>query len=174
MLGTYCEFADIDTEIVRKVIQRCASTKLRRSFLKEAAIDIKKILALGVIHDTLDSQIDIVEGKTTNEHNNNNVDFINNKKKAYHKNPSKSHEVKKERKCFKCGRAWPHDEAKPCPALENRGILPRAARIAAIKWIISNKETRMRRSAPTSSRLVMVTSCLMLSLGWPIRNFCSK
>ncbi len=52
MMAAYCEFADDDTEIVRQVIQKCVSSKLRRSFMKEPSLNIKKILALDVIHDT--------------------------------------------------------------------------------------------------------------------------
>ncbi len=73
ILATYCEFADDDTEIVRQVIQRCVSSKLRRSYLKEVDIDIEKILSLGRIHDTLDNQVSIVEGK---EPEANHVDLI--------------------------------------------------------------------------------------------------
>jgi hypothetical protein len=63
ILATYCEFADDDTEIVRQVIKRCVSSKLQRSYLKEVEIDIEKILSLVRIHDTLDNQVSIVEGK---------------------------------------------------------------------------------------------------------------
>jgi hypothetical protein len=111
ILATYCEFDKQDDEIVLQVIQKCASTKLRRVFLKERAIDLKKLLELGKIHDTLDHQIETVEGRAPANHEVNAI-----KKSAKHSKQSK----KDDKKCIKCGRAYPHAKDKPCPAINQQ------------------------------------------------------
>jgi hypothetical protein len=88
------------------VVVNCTSSVLRRTFLKQTTLDIVKLQELGRIHDTLESHVQIVEGKTeltTRE----NIDFV---KQSRNSN-------KTSLKCFKCGGGYPHPGGyKSCPS----------------------------------------------------------
>jgi hypothetical protein len=59
--ATYCDFADIDKELVEQVIQTCTSKKLRRDLLKTDDLDITKLLNLSRAHDTVEAQARLIE-----------------------------------------------------------------------------------------------------------------
>jgi hypothetical protein len=61
LLSTYCEFADVNKEIVKQVIQTCTSKKLRRDLLKTDDIELTKILKISRAHDTVEAQARLIE-----------------------------------------------------------------------------------------------------------------
>ena len=110
VLAKFCEFHSTDHEIVRQAIQTCESEKLRRSFLKVEDINIARLLELGRVHDTVENQAKLVEGKNDEKDS---VDAIKHKKKSYQNTYSKKVTKSNERKCFNCGGEYPHrDECK--------------------------------------------------------------
>ena len=119
ILATYCEFASTDKEIVRQVIQGCESSKLRRSYLKEPGLVISRLLEIGRIHDTIEMQLDIVEGRegetsdTVAAIMKHSVRRGRDKRRPRRDN-SRPGETK--RTCFKCGGKYPHVD-RQCPAL---------------------------------------------------------
>jgi hypothetical protein len=97
ILAAHCGFADLDKRIVSQVIEKCHSSALRRTFLKQDEIDITKLLKLGAIHDTLERDMETVEGRRELE---NRVDYVN-----------------RGMECFGCGDAYPQPGVKEsCPA----------------------------------------------------------
>jgi transposase InsO family protein len=126
ILGKYCSFANLDDEIVRQVIQKCSSSTLRRTFLKQQTITISKLLELGKVHDTLDSQVEIVEGKKAAPEPDR-VNFVNKQhgKKRFQSNKAKAStgtaqstsSEKRNLKCYRCDGVFPHPKRESCPAL---------------------------------------------------------
>jgi hypothetical protein len=82
--SAYCEFHDVDLEIVKQVLQSCNSNDFRRQLLKTENLDLTKLLTQGRIYDTVESQARIVESKLNND-NIETIDFIK-KKKPFTKN----------------------------------------------------------------------------------------
>jgi hypothetical protein len=124
ILGKYCEFSNLDDEIVRQVIQKCSSTILRRTYLKQQTINISKLLELGRVHDTLDSQVEIVEGKKAAPESErvNHVSRQHKKFQPAHKSTETTHNTSTERriiKCYKCDGVFPHPGGREsCPAFD--------------------------------------------------------
>ena len=118
ILATYCEFGTIeDKEIVRQVIQGCESTNLRRSFLKEPGLAINRLLDIGGVHDTIETHLDIVEGRDRGPCDS--LGAIQHKEKSdgykFRELKGNTKSYDKKMACFKCGYKYPHD--RPCPAL---------------------------------------------------------
>ena len=121
VLATYCDFADADSEIVGVVIRKCNSTALRRTFLKQKEIDIVRLLELGRVHDTLESHVEIVEGrKAANETDQ--IYYVNKQRTFKKHQTAKGASTEPERstnenKCFNCGGVFPHPGGRTgCPA----------------------------------------------------------
>jgi hypothetical protein len=123
ILATYCDFESMDKQIVRQVVVNCTSSVLRRTFLKQTTLDIVKLQELGRTQDTLDSHVQIVEGKTLPTGDSVNVVKQSryskrNKTSAYTARKQSSAESEKTGlKCFRCGGGHPHPGGyKSCPA----------------------------------------------------------
>ena len=67
ILAKYCEFADSDKAILTHVVLNFHSSRLRRELLKVTDLKIARLLELGRIHDTVNDQVDQVEGKHIKE-----------------------------------------------------------------------------------------------------------
>ncbi|CAF1043728.1 unnamed protein product [Brachionus calyciflorus] len=102
MLGQFCEFANLNQEIITHVIQTCYSENLRREFLKMDTLNYDDFIKIGRLHDNVEENAKIVEGK------------LEIKEEAVNKITDNWKNNKK--KCFRCGRDWPHKE-KSCPAI---------------------------------------------------------
>ena len=50
LLSTYCNFHEVNKEIIQQVIQTCTSKALRRELLKTEYLDIEKLMAIGRTH----------------------------------------------------------------------------------------------------------------------------
>ncbi len=130
LLAKHCEFSNVDTEIMTQVVLSCHSTKLRRELLKVEDLKMEKLLSLGRVHDTLNDQVERVEGKSTEQDEDyERVEAFNSKRKPFRKleasQPfrrqgvqSGKSGVKTEKKCFKCGGSYPH--VQECPAIGKR------------------------------------------------------
>jgi hypothetical protein len=68
ILAKFCEFPDTDHAIVHQVVHQCYSSNMRRTFLKQKKLTLTTLLELGELHDALDVNIEIVEGKRTANH----------------------------------------------------------------------------------------------------------
>lgn len=101
-IAQYCEFDNVDRQIVDKVVQTCYSEELRREFLKQPNIDIQALQDLGRIYDSLEDETRILRGEESYE---NAVEAVsmNNLSKNY------KYTTTNTIKCFKCGGAYPHD-----------------------------------------------------------------
>lgn len=63
MLSKYCNYHDLNWEMVSQIIRNCTSERFRRQMLKIPDIKLDRLLELGRIHDTVESQALYVEGK---------------------------------------------------------------------------------------------------------------
>ena len=118
ILSKFCDFGtNQDKEIATQVVLSCHSTKFRRDLLKTKDLDLKKVLELGRVHDTLNEQVERVEGHSQIENDaeksDDRVEALSNKKKQF-SNKNKSKNYSNEKKCFKCGGSYPHEGI--CPA----------------------------------------------------------
>ena len=118
LLSTYCEFPEVDDEIIGQVIQSCFSANFRRKLLRTPDLDIEELLQLGRINDTVEEQAKIVEGVAENFSSNEEINMINSNKNRLHKFETRRKyfgKDKTDKKCFKCGLRYPHEGS--CPAI---------------------------------------------------------
>jgi hypothetical protein len=127
LLSTYCEFADVNKEIVKQVIQTCTSKKLRRDLLKTDDIELTKLLKISRANDTVEAQARLIEQqddtdtlhvdmiktdrKSTNIHK---YPYKNNYKPNKFSNKSTKTDSTTKDTCYYCGRSYPHKGK--CPA----------------------------------------------------------
>ncbi len=127
LLSTFCEFADVNKEIVKQVIQTCTSKKLRRDLLKTDDIELTKLLKISRAHDTVEAQARLIEQqgdidtlyvdmiktdrKSTNIHK---YPYKNNYKPNKFSNKSTKIDSTTKDTCYYCGRSYPHKGK--CPA----------------------------------------------------------
>jgi hypothetical protein len=109
ILAKYCEFHDTDHEIVKQVILGCASGQLRKELLRKIdGLTIKRLLEIGLVNDTLESNVELVEGKASEQDPS--INAIHQRQKR----PRSSHG---NRSCFRCGGNYFQGHADECPAL---------------------------------------------------------
>ena len=112
VVAKFCE--KVEREITSQVIQTCVSSRFRRQLLKEKDLDLKKLLELGRVHDTIENQVKLVESPQNEEIT---IDIIksnnqNTKRNSYKNSNSSKRPLN--RHCFNCGGTYPHE--KSCPA----------------------------------------------------------
>lgn len=65
MLAQNCEFANVDAEIKRLIIQSCASSRLRRKALRVPELRLDELLGHGRTLEQSEMQLTGIEGVTT-------------------------------------------------------------------------------------------------------------
>ena len=142
LMAQYCEFDNMDKEIIGQVVQGCMSTSFRRKLLRTPGLKLEGLLDIGRVNDTVEAQAQVVEGKINETLPEDSVNFVH--KKSFHKSFTQSNKDNSnkrysqsdrklgkhtnnhkytnnrigERRCFKCGLKFPHEGA--CPALGQR------------------------------------------------------
>ena len=123
LLSKFCDFGDNqDKEITTQVVLSCHSTKFRRDLLKTKDLDLKKVIEQGRINDTLNEQVERVEGHSqiniNNERSEDRIEAVSKKKKQFsdkRKIPNQQLNNSNAKKCFKCAGSYPHEGS--CPAI---------------------------------------------------------
>ena len=100
-----CNFSSVEEELKAQIIQGCSSDELRRRAMEDESLDLAKIINLGKTIESVDSHMKEMSGVSQAIFREEAVNQLN----------SKSEKASgREKKCFCCGGAYPHDSE--CPA----------------------------------------------------------
>ena len=105
-LSSNCEFTNPDFEIEQQILTGGSSSKIRRRALRDPDYKLKDMLLDGRRDEMSSYQAKDIESKTEETLATNRFQTQQTKPKA-----------NKERKCYNCGGAWPHEHS--CPAKGN-------------------------------------------------------
>lgn len=107
-LSANCEFeTKLDRELLIQILVGTSSSKLRKQILKNAAITLKDVIALGESEELVTSQSHSFENSGSQQ-----LDV--NKVTSKSRHTKSAQDGKTEKSCYSCGGKWPHSSG--CPA----------------------------------------------------------
>lgn len=117
-LAVTCEFENVDKELLSQIIEGTASTKLRRSALRDPEITVEKLITLGKSIENAERQAADMEAATEANQQINRVREQENATKNKERYVRKRKTGRREgATCSCCGGRWPHRRGKTsCPA----------------------------------------------------------